>query len=204
MTRISWGTVDFNKILKKYDFNDILNRWVCDYTNLILKMQSCLKFQGFRLIFKINLTVWFRPDLRVTNSYFFTSPTYINVSVLYSEDFRMRCVRKLSQLHFSRFWIKCHHSLQQGIFITPVLSYRYFWLAWCPLYTSEEMSISFHWIHNLLLSLISDKRKENGKTPIFHIICSNSWKYLMKNLNSYIYCCLICGFSSLSVQFHWC
>ncbi|XP_023707783.1 gamma-butyrobetaine dioxygenase isoform X2 [Cryptotermes secundus] len=25
MTRISWGTVDFNKILKKYDFNDILN-----------------------------------------------------------------------------------------------------------------------------------------------------------------------------------
>jgi hypothetical protein len=26
MTRISWGTADFNKILKKYNFQDVLNR----------------------------------------------------------------------------------------------------------------------------------------------------------------------------------
>lgn len=176
MTRISWGTVDFNKILKKYDFNDILNRWACDYTNLI-----AWSFRAFVWYSKPNLTAWLRPDLTVANSYFFTSPTCINISVLCSEDFRMRCVRMLSQLCFSRFWIKCHHGLQQGIFSTPVLSY-----PWCLLYTSEEMSVSFHWIHTLRLLLISDKRKENGKIPILHIIYSNCWKYLIKNLNPHL------------------
>jgi hypothetical protein len=54
MMRISWGTADFNKILKKYDFNDILNRWVFGYTNLILEILSCIKFQGFRLVLRTN------------------------------------------------------------------------------------------------------------------------------------------------------
>ena len=36
MARIPWGTVEFNKILKKYDFHDILSRWVYKPASQIL------------------------------------------------------------------------------------------------------------------------------------------------------------------------
>jgi hypothetical protein len=72
MTRISWGTADFNKILKKYNFQDVLNRW--GHSHAI----DCILLKVVQFPYYILNQTWIC-GLDLTNSHFITITTYIKL-----------------------------------------------------------------------------------------------------------------------------
>jgi gamma-butyrobetaine dioxygenase len=70
MKRISWDTAAFNKILKKYDFHDILKRSVHSHATA----QDCILINAIQSFHILNQT-W-KCVLHLTDLYFITSSCF--------------------------------------------------------------------------------------------------------------------------------